>query len=410
MVATAPDQLRALRHGFDRCIDGRFTLVGIVLAFVAGCQSVPQQTQLLEARIPEARITSATLRIWTTDFVLEFADQVEHTADQISAQTESRDIQRNALLWKINSVQAAFRAASRRDALAAYIDVWVLCHQMNEFFDHGQGSDSFGPCQSVAVQTARDLESRIEEIGTAMLEPEDAERKMADSRRRVEEFVQQHPLKSMYFHRDSLSGRPESLILHASSDFGEIAVSLEQDLMAMQRIVTIHAEFMPTLTLWQVQLMLHDARASEVIEESVAALRDVPDQIHQAATSDIPRVVGEEVSRALAALTAERKSTIDSVNEMRSDTLEFVQQERAAVVDQITKERMAAIEEVRAERLAVMDDIRIITRESTTSAMSGARNLIDHFINRLTIIAGGFALIAVIMVAALLVYLRTRSA
>lgn len=363
---------------------------------------------MLEARVPEARITSATLRIWTTDFVLELADRVEQTAGQINAQTDLRDIQRNAMLWKINSVQAAFRAASRRDALAAYIDVWVLCRQTTEFLDGGLGSDSFGPCQSIALKTSRDLESRIEEIGMAMLKPEKAKRKMTASRRLVDEFVQQHPLQSLYFQRESVSGRAESLVLQASSDFSDIAVSVEQDLMTTQRLATIHAEFMLTLTLWQVQLMLHDARASEVIAESVAALKGVPDQMHQATSRDVPQVVEKEVSRALAALTDERKTAIGEVEGMRADTLEFVQQERQAIVAQITKERMAAIEELRAERVAVMADLRIITRESTDSAMSGARGLIDHLINRLALIAGGFALSTAIVIAAFLIYLRAR--
>src|SRR5262245_64446569 len=104
--------------------DGKKVVAVFALAFAAGC-SGPQKTGLLETHAPEARITSAELRLWTYDFTLDFADRIEEAADQIKAQSPSAEIRRNTLLWKINAIQAAFRAASRRDALAAFFDVWV---------------------------------------------------------------------------------------------------------------------------------------------------------------------------------------------------------------------------------------------------------------------------------------------
>ena len=408
MARPVDDRVPSRHHCCRRSFTRRFARAGIVLTLIAGCQSVPQKTQLLESTVPEARISSATLRIWTIDFVLEFADRVAEAADQVGVQTDSRDIQRRALLWKINSVEAALRAASRRDAFAAYVDVWVLCHQMTNFFEHGHGRDLFGPSQAAVLQIARDLEARIEDIGMAMLKPEEAERKMASGRKRVDEFVQHHPLQTLYFQRDSLSGRAESLVLQTSSDFGEIAASLEQDLMTMQRLVAIHGEFMPTLTLWQVQLMLHEAKASDKLADSIAALQAIPAQIQLAASTDVPRVVSDEVTRLQATITAERTAALDAVDAMRLETLAFVQKERDLILDQISRERVATIDELRAERRIVMDEIRAITRDSTASAMSGAKDLVDHFTARLMILIGGLALFTMLGAAGLIILLRTR--
>ena len=44
----------------------------------------PEHIGLLEKRTPEARITSAQLRTWTNDFILDFADRIEEAADQIA--------------------------------------------------------------------------------------------------------------------------------------------------------------------------------------------------------------------------------------------------------------------------------------------------------------------------------------
>ena len=42
---------------------------------------------------------------------------------RILARTSQPNVRRNALLWKKNGIAAAFRAASRRDPLAAYLDL-----------------------------------------------------------------------------------------------------------------------------------------------------------------------------------------------------------------------------------------------------------------------------------------------
>ena len=111
----------------------------------------PEQIGLLERRTPEARITSAQLRIWTNDFILDFADRIEEAADRIKAQESAPEIRRNSLLWKINATQAGFRAASRRDALIAFADVWILCRQMTVFFEVGGGEG----CRSVIRKTSQ---------------------------------------------------------------------------------------------------------------------------------------------------------------------------------------------------------------------------------------------------------------
>ena len=61
----------------------------------------------------------------------------------------------------MNAIPACQRAAFQSDPLAGYLDVWVLCEQMLQYFERGEGRDLFGEWQPIAVGAARQL---VEEI------------------------------------------------------------------------------------------------------------------------------------------------------------------------------------------------------------------------------------------------------
>jgi len=98
----------------------------VAFTTVVGCSWLPETRGLLEKRHPETRINSGQLRLWTNDFILDYADQIEEAADRIKEQEPSAEIKRNTLLWKINATQAGFRAASQRDALMRAIKTMKL--------------------------------------------------------------------------------------------------------------------------------------------------------------------------------------------------------------------------------------------------------------------------------------------
>jgi hypothetical protein len=383
-------------------------VVYITSALLAGCSLFPQHIGLLEKQTPEARISSAQLRVWTNDFILDYADRIEEVADRIKAQELSHEVRRNTVLWKINATQAGFRAASRRDALGAFVDVWILCRQMTVFFESGPGKDSFGASQDMAVMTAKGLESRIEEIRVAMVRPEHAKRMLATGREFIGTFAQAHPLTSLYFQRDSLSGRSETIVLPDSASFGTIASGLEQDVITLQRLVSAYMEFMPTLARWQAELMLYDVEKSPLVVGSVSVLEDMPILVREAMTTQVPQLVSGQMTRALMALSTERINTLTGLEGMRADTLKFVEQERNAVITEINRQRVATIEQVGEERKAALEDVRSIARESTGSALSVGKELIDHLFWRLAILVGAVALCVALGAGVVMMVMRLR--
>ena len=368
----------------------------------------PEQIGLLERRTPEARITSAQLRTWTNDFILDFADRIEEAADQIKSRESSPEIRRNSLLWKINAIQAGFRAASGRDALIAFADVWILCRQMTVFFEAGAGKDVFGDSQDIAVTTAKLLEARMEELRIAMVKPEHAEQKLQQGREIVAKFAEPHPLKSLYFQRDSISGRADSIVISESASFGAIASGMEQDVIALQRLLGAYMEYMPTFTRWQAELMLYDVEKNGLVADSVSVLKEMPIMVRDAMTMQVPRLVSSQMTRALSALSTERTNTMNGIENMRMSMLNFVVQERTAFVEEIDRQRIATIEQVTDERKAALKEIGAIARESTGSALSVGKELIDHLMWRFGMLAGALGIVIGLTGGVLLTIMRSK--
>ena len=380
----------------------------VAFVTIAGCLWLPGKTGLLEKRHPDTRINSGQLRLWTNDFILDYADRIEEAADRIKAQEPSAEIKRNTLLWKINATQAGFRAASQRDALIAFADVWILCHQMTVFFESGPGNDSFGSSQEIAVITARGLEARLEEIRMAMVVPEVAAQQLQEGRDIIGRFADAHPLKSLYFQRAALSGRSDSLVIPDMATFGGIASGLEVDVMTLQRLLTAYMEYMPTMARWQAELMLADFDRHGLVTDSVSVMKDVPVLVREAMTKQIPQLVSSQMTRALSAVRAERVDALSGLEDMQAHTLQFLQRERATVVSEIDRQRVATIQEVSEERKAALKEIQAIARESTGSALSVGKDLIDHLIRKLVTLASVIGLFLLLGSGALMIFLRSR--
>ncbi|MBA5867473.1 MAG: hypothetical protein GDA67_12350 [Nitrospira sp. CR1.3] len=56
------------------------------------------------------------------------------------------------------------------------------------------------------------------------------------------------------------------------------------------------------------------------------------------------------------------------------------------------RQRLATIEQVKDEWKATMQEVRAIAHESTDSALSVGKELIDHLVRRLAVLVGGIAL------------------
>src|SRR5678815_2120909 len=92
-------------------------------------------------------------------------------------------------------------------------------------------------------------------IFAAALKLEGAEERLRKARDGVDSFAKAHPLKSLSFTRDSLTGHPESQAVPMVDGLGGVVAGVEQDLVTLQRILSAYLEYLPSISRWEAELM-----------------------------------------------------------------------------------------------------------------------------------------------------------
>ena len=141
-----------------------FVVCLVVMVMAIGCQSFRETSGLLERHSEIAGMSSVELRAIVDDLVLQYASRVELAADQISTHADDPQVLKNALLWKSNGISACFQAATGRDPLAAFLNIWILNKQSLDLFQRSNESALFGSAQSVAIDTTLQLEQSFDQI------------------------------------------------------------------------------------------------------------------------------------------------------------------------------------------------------------------------------------------------------
>ena len=171
-----------------------------ILPFAAlGCQTLQSSDGLLEQESPNAKVSSRQLRIVLDDLVLQYSSQVELAADQIIAENNDPQVRKNALMWKMNSIASCFQAASRRDPLGAYFDIWILNKQSLGLFEKSIAPPLFGDSQPIAISATQEIEAIMTAVLDLIGDDLPVNEVFANT------FAREHPINDLYFQRASIT-------------------------------------------------------------------------------------------------------------------------------------------------------------------------------------------------------------
>jgi hypothetical protein len=331
----------------------RFPFAVLLLLALAGCQTLRPAQGLLESKAPHATISSLQLRALLTDAVPRFADGVEETADQIITQCNDTQIRKNAILWKTNSISACFQAASRGDALAAYLDMWILCRQMTQLFETPSPSPFFGPWQGLAIERSRHLEQLMREIDARLGEEAPIGEEF------VTAFASEFPVHTLYFDRESLANRYIEQVDEPTRELMHVVASMDESISEMQKLAARYAELLPKQARWQADLMLIETTQQALVAQPLQDLSKATQAVDRMAATveQLPALVAREREALRAIVTSERQETLQYLEHMRTATLEELSQERVAILDAMGKERAAVTESVSAVTRDTLDQV-----------------------------------------------------
>jgi hypothetical protein len=363
-------------------------VLAVTVGTCTGCVGVRSTSGLLEQAAPASNVSSKKLRVLVTDYVPQFADRVEQAADRILLQTSDLQIRRNALLWKSNAISACFRAASRPDALAAYLDVWILCRQMTQYLEQPSPHPVFGPWQAQALETSRQLESPLAQIHAIV-----GSNALFDERF-VNTFASEHPVTSLYFDRASLAAPFVEELKEPTRDMLDVVADVSDNLEEMQRLSAIYAGFLPKQARWQAELLLLAAQEDPgLLAEPLHNLGLASQAMDRlAATSEtVPQLVERERHALHEIVRAERTETMAQIDQMRTATVADLGRERAAVLQSFQDERRAFNRDLEATAARSIERIDALIDRRGTEFRQIAESIAERFWKRvlqLTLLIG----------------------
>lgn len=387
-----------------------WVLIFVLPFTVLGCQTLQSSDGLLEQESPNAKVSSRQLRIVLDDLVLQYSSQVELAADQIIAENEDPRVCKNALMWKMNGIASCFQAASRRDPLGAYFDIWILNKQSLGLFDSSNESPLFGDSQQIAISATKQIEITMAEVLDLIGDDLPVNEAFANT------FAKEHPINDLYFKRASITANYtkyiDSIKVKGPELLGVVG-DIDQQLDQLQRLSSMYAEFLPKQARWNGELMIMETLQSNAVIASLQNMSLAANGVATiaATTQTIPRLIERERNFLNDAITNERIATMVALEKMRSETLNSFQQERIAVMEQIESERDTVLKAVQEQRIAATKDLSQIGADSFVQvdqvldakiddiAKHGS-DLIDHGFWRLLQLLGTMAVLTLLCITA----------
>ena len=378
----------------------RLKVVIFLLPFLAyplaGCETLPKQSVLMQRQKEEFRMSAMELHIRIQQIAYRFSDVIEQTADQIMAESSDPMVRRNALLWKMNAIPAAYTAVFQPEPVVALLDTWAFTVQMAHYFEDGPGVEDFGQYHTIALEASKQLEKEIVDLVLAVSPEGDI--KTVKIRPEVYSWAREHPIRSPLFSRVSVAREFTEAMAQSSKAIGVVGkLTIGMDEVANR--LSLYGQYLPRQARWQAELLLAESNAKDGVKVNVDGVAELVESLDRVLPiiEQAPDLVARERTAAFKAIREERIATLNSIGVQRVATLNWLTKERIAVTDALQGERVAALATLREERIASLSDIEAISKRVIAGSLAETKGLIDHFFWRTA------QLLVVLVIACLIV-------
>lgn len=337
----------------------------------------------------EIEIAPLEFRETMNDFFFKFERTITESADSIIRVSSNPAIDKEAMIWKMNSIPVANTSIYNSDPFLGYIDVAVFTYQLKMYFENGAGRDLFGEHQSIAVQTMDLLWEDLKEIGRNIVPDND----ISEGTKVVMDFAEQHPITSSYFVRQSTIPLMAKIQAAEKVTLKGIAVDMSQSMNELRSQISSYMEVLPKQVRWEAEFLLNNTlnnpdltsrldSLSNLLERSVIVLESSPELIN-----------------------SQREAAFEGIREERIAVLQAIRQEREIIVEEIKKERAIILEElnqtINLQREATFRDLTALTNQSIEMSFAHMDSMVDKMYWRTVIL---IAALAVIILIGLIIY------
>ncbi|HKC51417.1 MAG TPA: hypothetical protein VKF60_11540 [Myxococcota bacterium] len=292
-----------------------------------GCQTMLSTARSLGAPAASQAVTEEEVHVEVLAAANRFSAAVSTAADAIAIGTRDREVRRNTLLWKIDVIPLAQRAASQPKATEGLLALFTLATAQRRYLVEGEGRTLFGKQQEVAQDAAQGLESDIEATIARILPATQAGRLNAQ----VEQLASDNPIRGVFMLGAIQTGYTKAETAGAFDWFLAAPLAPFRALQGVESGAAAIHEFnttarqlggiaaaLPQQTRWQLELFLYDLEDRETVVAGLAAFQKVADASAElsATAAGLPQATRRELEALLADSSqsqAELRQTLDQL-------------------------------------------------------------------------------------------------
>ncbi|MCH4824156.1 hypothetical protein ML462_13335 [Gramella lutea] len=310
-------------------------------------------------------ISQQELRTTMNDFFYRFERSITESADSIMQLSSDPVIDREALIWKLNSIPIANTAIYNSDPFLGYIDMAVFTYQLKLYFENGAGKNLFGSHQDIAIQTMDSLWKDLLDIGRNLVPDND----ISEGTKLVTDFAEEHPLHSSYFVRQSTIPLMTKIQTAEKVTFKGLAEDMSQNLDQMRSQLGSYMEVLPKQVRWESEYLINNTMTNPVLTSRFDSLTNLLER----------SVVLLESTPSL--IDTQRETAFEDIRNERIAVINALQQEREIIFEEIKKEREIVLaelsEQINLQREATFKDLTALTNQSIDTTFNRTEEIID---------------------------------
>ncbi|MEN8192460.1 MAG: hypothetical protein ABFS12_06555 [Bacteroidota bacterium] len=344
----------------------------LLISILSSCQSVQTQSGV-RSQYSNIDAEQEEVRLRLNEYAIRFSGEVATAADEIKNNSNDLQIKQNVLLWKMNSIPAAYKVLFTIDPYAAGIDMWAFTRQMHLFFESGNGKDLFGDQQIVAIETSKNLENEIYDI--IKITVADTSKIMA--RDTIYKFAEENPFTNLTFTRHSTI---DFLAKHMADHDRTIATSvgnMETAISDLSMRLNIYYDQLPKIASWNVEYLTNKAMMSDDVDSlrlSIAAITNSLEQL-AAESERIEQIINSGVVKSS-----------EELDQLREKLLLDIKLEREAIFASLANEREIILTEIDRERLETITRLEEILNSTVNQASFKIEDTIDYILIRVIVL------------------------
>jgi hypothetical protein len=272
----------------------RAKLLFVLLLIATGCANFRIPIPFVGGT-PRGIRSSVTLQQLSEEVSFQansFAAWVSSGAEDIGNESTIRRVRRNALVWRLQMIPWAQRAAAHDDPRVGYLQSLLVATLQLHYFEVGDGRELFGAQQGIAIDVARRLEQQAIEIGQRFLTNSEMNRVLGE----VTQYAKQFPIQGREFSMQrALSGSVQLQESEIISSFLSIplapfralegvdsgAQAIREFNITARRFTDVVAQ-MPEQLRGELDLFMYDFEDRDTVTQGLSAFKTVAESADRA--------------------------------------------------------------------------------------------------------------------------------